>query len=150
MTLETKDRVASAGLLLIRVFIGLGLAAHGWGKFFGEQGISGFAGFLEKLGVPSPQVAAYLSASTELVGGLLIAIGLLTRLVAVPLAFNMFVAVVTVHRSSYFLSNDPPGMEYALNLGVIFLALVFTGAGRFSVDYALFRRKPAVVTPTVA
>jgi putative oxidoreductase len=128
----------SVGLFLLRVFIGLGLTAHGYTKFFGEKGIAGFAGFLTSLGVPRPEIMAYVSAGTELVGGALIAIGLLTRVVAVPVAFNMFVAALTAHRASYFITNTPPGMEYALNLGVIFLALVFTGAGRFSVDHAIF------------
>ncbi len=139
---KQRDTMTSIGLLLLRLFVGLGLAAHGYTKFFGEHGIAGFAGFLKSLGVPSPETMAYVSAGTELVGGVLVAIGLLTRLASVPLAFNMFVAVITVHRASYFITNNPPGMEYALNLGVVFLALVFTGPGIYSVDHCfLFRDK---------
>jgi len=135
-----RDTMTSVGLLLLRLFVGFGLAAHGYTKFFGEHGIAGFAGFLKSLGVPSPETMAYVSAGTELVGGVLVAIGLLTRLASVPLAFNMFVAVFTVHRASYFITNTPPGMEYALNLGIVFLALVFTGPGKYSVDQCLFCR----------
>lgn len=138
----SKDRqtLNSLGLLLVRMFLGLGLAAHGFSKFFGESGIAGFAGFLKSLGVPSPNVMAYVSAGTELMGGVLVAIGLFTRPAAAIVAFNMFVAALTAHKSSYFITNDPPGMEYALNLGVVFFALALTGGGRFAVDQSLASR----------
>ncbi len=141
-----RDTMTSVALLLLRLFVGFGLAAHGFTKFFGEYGISGFAGFLKSMGVPAPQTMAYVSAGTELVGGVLVGIGLLTRLAAAPLAFNMFVAVLTAHRGSYFITNTPPGMEYALNLGVVFLALVLTGPGKYSVDQRLFARASDGVT----
>lgn len=138
--MDAKDResVGSIGLLLIRLFLGLGLAAHGYDKFFGEHGIAGFAGFLGTLGVPKPEMAAYVSATTELAGGILVALGLLTRPIALVVAFNMFVAAFTAHKGAYFL---PKGMEYALNLGVVFLALFFTGPGRISLDYLIFGKK---------
>ena len=133
-----RESLASVGLFLIRLFLGLGLTVHGYGKFFGEHGIAGFAGFLKSLNIPSPEIAAYVSASTELGGGILVALGLLTRPVAAIVAINMFVAALTAHRGSYFITNNPPGMEYALNLGIVFLALVFTGAGRVSLDQMFF------------
>jgi len=141
MNERQHESLASVGLLLIRLFLGLGLAAHGYGKFFGEHGIAGFTGFLKSLNVPSPEIAAYVSAGTELGGGILLAIGLLTRPIAVIVAFNMFVAAFTAHKGSYFITNNPPGMEYALNLGIVFLAFVFTGAGRISLDRAFFGKK---------
>ena len=141
MDARQRESLTSFGLLLIRVFLGLGLAAHGYGKFFGEHGIAGFAGALKSMKVPYPEIAAYVSAGTELLGGILIAIGLLTRLAAIPLAFNMFVAAFTAHWGSYFITNNPPGMEYALNLGIVFFALVFTGPGRVSLDYAMFAKR---------
>ena len=139
---EGKGKIlASAGLLLLRLFVGLGLAAHGWSKFFGEHGIKGFAGFLGSLGVPLPTLSAVLSAGTELGGGLLVAAGLFTRLAALPVVFNMLVAVIAVHRVSYFLTNNPPGMEYALNLAAVFGALALTGPGTFSLDHLRCCRK---------
>src|SRR6188472_2139540 len=92
----TKDKATSAGLLILRLFLGLGLLAHGVQKIF-LHGITGFAGYLEKVGAPAPVASAWLSASTELVGGLLIAVGLLTRLAAIPLAINMTVAALLAH-----------------------------------------------------
>jgi putative oxidoreductase len=134
----TKNQATSAGLLVLRLFLGLGLAAHGYQKFF-LFGISGFAGLLEQLGAPAPHGAAWLSASTELVGGLLIAGGLFTRLAAIPLAINMVVAAFLAH-SGYFITNTPPGREYALNLAAAFITLAFTGAGQYSLDHRLARR----------
>jgi putative oxidoreductase len=139
ITMETRDKAASAGLLILRLFLGLGLMAHGYQKFF-VYGVSGFAGLLEKLGAPAPTASAWLSAGTELVGGLLIALGLFTRLAAVPLAFNMAVAAFLAH-SGYFITNTPPGREYALNLGAAFVALALTGAGRYSIDNRLAPRQ---------
>jgi len=153
MVSTRRFNLISVGLLLLRLFVGFGLAAHGFTKFFGEHGIAGFAGFLKSLGVPSPETMAYVSAGTELVGGVLVAIGLLTRLAAVPLAFNMFVAAFTAHRASYFITNTPPKMEYTLNLDAVFLALMFTGPGRYSLDQRLFSRDkslPPLPGPTSA
>ena len=138
MKLLANEKAASAGLLILRMFLGLGLMAHGYQKFF-LFGISGFAGFLEKLGAPAPQLSAGLSASTELAGGLLVALGLFTRPAAAALAFNLFVASFLAH-SGYFITNTPPGREYALNLAAAFVALALTGAGQFSLDRRLARR----------
>ena len=135
----TKDRAASVGLLTLRLFLGLGLVAHGYQKFF-IFGVSGFAGLLRQLGAPAPLASAWLSASTELVGGALIALGLFTRLAAIPLAVNMAVAAFLAH-SGYFITNTPPGREYALNLAAAFAALALTGAGRFSIDNRLASRQ---------
>jgi putative oxidoreductase len=134
----TTDKAGSAGLLVLRLFLGLGLLAHGLQKFL-VFGVSGFAGFLEKLGTPAPQLSAWLSASTELAGGLLVAAGLLTRPAAALLAVNMGVAAVLAH-SGYFITNTPPGREYALNLAAAFAALALTGAGRYSIDQRLASR----------
>ena len=134
----TKDKATSAGLLILRLFLGLGLVAHGYQKFF-LFGISGFAGFLEKMGAPAPYASAWLSASTELAGGLLIALGLFTRPAAVSLAINMAAAAFLAH-SGYFITNAPPGREYALNLAAAFVALALTGAGQYSIDHRLARQ----------
>lgn len=133
------EKARSLGLLILRLFLGLGLAAHGYQKFF-LFGISGFAGFLGQLGAPAPHLAAVLSASTELGGGLLIAAGLFTRLASVPLAVNMAVAALLAH-SGYFITNSPPGREYPLNLAAAFVSLALTGAGQYSLDRCLAGRR---------
>jgi putative oxidoreductase len=117
------------------------LMFHGSQKLFGlfdGQGMAPFVESLEKMEViPMPQVSAYLSAGTECFGGLLLLIGFLTRLVAIPAAFNMYVAAILVHGAAFSLKNS--GMEYALTLAIVATALIFTGAGRFSVDGLFWR-----------
>jgi putative oxidoreductase len=136
------------GLLLIRGVLGVVLAFHGSQKlfgWFGGPGMEGFTAGLEQMEIPMPQVAAYLSAGTEFVGGLLILIGFLTRIVAIPVAFNMFVAAFKAHGSAFSLQDG--GMEYALTLAVVSAALIFTGAGLFSVDGCLTCRRAVSPPP---
>jgi putative oxidoreductase len=133
-----RETLPSAGLLVLRLFAGACLAAHGAQKFF-QLGISAFAGHLAAMGFPAPGLLAFLSASAEFGGGILVALGLLTRPAALALTVNMLVAAFAVHaKDGYFL---PKGMEYALNLAAAFAALVLAGAGRFSLDALLGRRR---------
>jgi len=130
------------GLLLLRLILGVVLMFHGSQKLFGwfdGGGMEKFTQSLEELQIPMPQVSAWLSAGTEFVGGALIVLGLLTRLVAVPVMVNMLVAVIAVHRHEFAVQKG--GMEYPLMLCVVALALVFMGAGRFSVDGCVCREK---------
>jgi putative oxidoreductase len=96
-----------------------------------------FAGHLERSGVPVPMLAAIISACTEFIGGLILLLGNGTRLAGLALFINMMVAVALVHRNAFAL---PSGMEYALTLAIVNLALVFTGPGRFTVLEMFGRR----------
>lgn len=130
----------SAALLTLRLAAGAVFVYHGWGKVFGPHGVEGFAGFLDSLGVPLPGVSAWLAALTELLGGLALLAGIGVRLAAVPLSFTMLVAILTVHRSGFDVSQG--GMEFATTLLGITVALALTGAGQFSLA-RLVRRSPA-------
>lgn len=144
MYAKTTSALHDLGLLLIRAMVGVVLMFHGSQKLFGwfdGQGMTAFVENVEKMQLPMPQVSAYLSAGTEFFGGLLLLVGFLTRLVAIPVAFNMFVAAIVVHGGAFSLAKQ--GMEYALTLAVVATALIFTGGGRFSVDGCLWREKPA-------
>lgn len=131
----------SAGLLLLRLVLGVVFIAHGAQKLW-MNGIpatqEGFAG----MGVPMPEVMAIVVTAVELGGGLLLILGLGTRIVGVALAVNMGVALVLVHLAAGFFAMDG-GYEFVLTLGVASLALALTGPGRFAVD-ALFRRRHTV------
>ena len=143
MDSRTTSALRDFGLLLIRGIIAAVLMFHGSQKLFGwfeGPGMEGFTAVLvgmEK--IPKPEIAAYLAAGTEFFGGLLLLLGFLTRLVAIPVAFNMYVAAIVVHGGAFSLQKQ--GMEYALTLAVVATALIFTGAGRFSVDGCLWREK---------
>lgn len=130
-----------AGLLFIRLIIGVVLIFHGSQKlfaWFGGPGIDGFAGFLEKLQVPMPKVSAVLAGSAEFFGGLCILTGFAIRLMVIPVIFTMLVGYFTAHKGMFELQKG--GGEYALTLGVVSLGLGLTGAGRWSLD-GLMRRK---------
>jgi len=118
---------ASLGLLIARVAAGLMMAAgHGWGKLlsFGEKA----ATFPDPLGIGRP-VSMAGAIGAEFFCAILVVLGLATRAAALPLVFTMSVAAFIVH------ANDPwSRKELALLYLVIFLVLVFTGAGSYSLD----------------
>ena len=120
-------RSTDLGLLFLRVFSGLALAlAHGRGKFPPSQR---FVENTEKMGFPLPEVFAWAAAGAELIGGVLLAIGLLTRPSATLIVATMATAAYLGH------AGDPFGAkEKALLFGVVALLFLFSGAGRFSLD----------------
>lgn len=125
---------AALGILLIRVMVGAVGFFHGAQKLFGVFGGSGIKAFsdnLASMNVPQPLVSAYLAGGAEFFGGLLVAVGLLTRFAALPFAFTMFVAVVMVHPDAF---SGPKGMEFPLTLGVVLVGIALIGPGRLSLD----------------
>jgi len=129
----------SVGLLILRLVVGLGLAAHGAQKlfgWFGGYGIAGTGQFLEGLGFRPGRLHAVQAGLAEVFGGLFLAAGFLTPLGAAAVVAVMLVAAVTVHlKAGYFAHTG--GYEYTLVLGAAALALAFTGPGVVSLDHAL-------------
>jgi putative oxidoreductase len=146
-----RGDVMELGLLLIRLTVGLTLAAHGSQKllgWFGGHGLAGTAGWLESVGFRPGRRHAILAGLTEIGGGVLLAIGLATPLGAAIVASVMIVAAAIVHfRNGFFLTGG--GYEYNLVLGVAALALAFTGPGAISID-ALFGYAEGGVVPGLA
>jgi putative oxidoreductase len=137
---RTFDRHA-LGTTLLRVIIGITFIAHGATKAFGF-GLAGTAGFLESLGVPLANLMAPVLIATELGGGILLVLGLLTRYVSIPLAFTMLVAIATVHlQHGFFL---PQGYEFALLLGVGLVTLMLQGSGALALDNIIGRNRTTV------
>lgn len=128
-------RSADLGPLLLRVSVGAVFAAHGWSKFTG--GVDGFAGMLEGLGVPAAMLFAWLVTLAEGIGGVLLILGVLTRLVTLPLIGTMIGAIVLVKSDLGFIVADAPGAELDVALLGGLLALLFVGPGRISVDGAM-------------
>ena len=123
-------------LLILRVCLGLTMAAHGYNKFFGKGGLSGTAGWFDSMGMKPGMFHARVAATSEMSAGLGL-VGLLTPIPAAGFVALMFVAAWTVHRhNGFFIVKE--GWEYNLILAVAAVALAGTGAGRFSVDHALF------------
>jgi putative oxidoreductase len=127
----------SVGLLILRVVLGLTMAAHGYNKFFGGGRIKGTAGWFESIGMKPGTFHARVAASTEMAAGIGLAAGLLTPVPAAGFVALMLVAAWTVHRhNGFFIVKE--GWEYNLVLAAAAVALAATGAGKYSLDYALF------------
>lgn len=142
----SNDLLQDIGLLLIRVMIGVVFIYHGSQKLFGffdGQGLAGFTSQLSQMQLPFPQYGAVLAASAEFFGGLAFILGAWTRIAAIPLATTMFVATFFVHRHAFSIQNH--GMEYALTLGVIIVAIGLMGPGRISLGRFITSRRLAPV-----
>src|SRR4051812_38715700 len=127
------------GIAIIRIVTGLVFLMHGWQKVF-TFGFPGVTGAFTKMGVPMPGVTGPFIALLELLAGIALIIGLLTRLAALGLMFDMLGAILLVHlKGGFFL---PAGYEYALLLFATSLALVVGGPGSLSADATLASRAP--------
>ena len=139
---ERNAFLNDSALLLIRLMLGVVFVFHGSQKLFGAfggPGIEGFSGYLESLDVPMPLVSAWLASLAEFVGGLSLLTGLGVRLMAIILAFTMGVAAFKAQGGAFDLQKG--GMEYPLTLTVVALALALAGAGRFSLDQLIIRKR---------
>ncbi|WP_280490235.1 DoxX family protein [Nocardia carnea] len=126
-----------AGLLILRVCLGLTMAAHGFGKVFRGGRIPGTAGWFESIGMRPGTVHAWLAALTEIGAGFALVLGLLTPCAAAAFVALMFVAGWTVHRGKgFFVVSD--GWEYNLVLAVGAATVAITGPGAASLDNLLF------------
>jgi putative oxidoreductase len=127
------------GLLIIRLVVGLTLAAHGAQKLFGMfggYGIAGTGGFFESIGFRPGKVLAMMAGLGETGGGLALALGLLTPFAAAVIVAAMIVAIWGVHlEKGFFLEND--GYESPLVIGAVAAAVAFTGPGQLSLDQML-------------
>ena len=143
MKMSVMNRIllskAGAAALILRVPVGLILAAHGAQKlfgWFGGNGLAGTAGWLSSMGMEPGLLMAILAGSAEFFGGLALVLGLLTRPAASVAAFTMLVAIFSVHINNGLFVADG-GYEYALTLMVALLALAVQGGGYLSMDNAL-------------
>nr|WSZ97372.1 DoxX family membrane protein [Streptomyces sp. NBC_00857] len=122
------------GLLLLRLALGLTMAVHGSQKlfgWFGGGGLDGTGQFFTMSGYPSGEALAVVAGLTETLGGLGLAIGLLTPLAGAALVGTM-VNVLAVKGFGAFFA--PTGIEYELLLTAGAAALTLTGPGRIAVD----------------
>jgi len=127
------------GLLIIRLAVGLTLAAHGAQKLFGMfggPGLTGTAGFLETMGFRPGKPLALLAGAGELAGGLALALGLFTPFAAAIVVATMIVAVLAVHVEKGFFAQNG-GYEFALLMALSAIGVAFAGPGPFSLDAAL-------------
>lgn len=137
------DGLRSPFLLFVRLYWGWQFAVAGWGKL---QHLDKITAFFSSLGIPFPGINAPLVAGLEFVGGILLALGLGTRLIGLLLTGNMLVAYLAGDREALhsifsapdkFIAADPFSYLFAAVIALVF------GAGLFSVDARLARRMQA-------
>ncbi len=125
----------NAGLLLLRLCLGLFLAYHGYNKVFGGGGLKGTASWFGSIGMKWPQWQARLAAATEIGAGLLLAVGLLTPLASAGVIGIMVVAIVVAHaKVGFFVFLPNQGWEYCATIAVGALAVGTTGPGDWALD----------------
>lgn len=120
--------------LFIRLVAGLSLIAHGYPKFFA---LSANAAFFDKEGFNPGWVWAVAVTLTETIGGLLLAVGFLTRLVSIPILLFLITAVI--YHSQFGFYWNARGFEYPLFWAIVVFHFLIHGGGRWSIDHRLGR-----------
>src|SRR5262245_177327 len=137
-TSRQTERLSLWVLLLLQLCLGLIFMAHGAQKLFGAfngPGLTAFTGSMARLGLPHPELWAWVVALVEFLGGVFIVFGFLTRVAALLIVVEMIGAIVLVNwKNGFFWTKG--GMEFPLTLIVIALVLVITGPSPFSIDRA--------------
>jgi putative oxidoreductase len=136
MNAENSPRNGDWGRLILRLVLGLIFAVHGAQKVF-VFGLDGTAGFMAKVGIPLPTVAATVVMAVELLGGLALILGLGTRVAAALIAIDMVVAILLVGLKRSFLG----GYEFELMLLAAAASLALLGSGSLSLDRLFWPRE---------
>jgi len=139
----------SLAFLILRLVFGLGFAVHGYQALFLIDGaMVKMTEMIATWGWPAPEAWAYLAKITELIGGVFVAFGFLTRAASLACAGTMGVAIWMVHIDHPFNDlNGGPGWEMAALYLAAFLALLLTGGGKLSIDGFRKDRVPASSAP---
>jgi len=141
--LATKvfDRLRDPLLLALRLFIGWQFFVTGRGKL---EHIDRIVAFFTNLGIPAPALNAHFVAWLETVGGVLLFVGLASRLIAVPLSISMIVALLTADKDAVSkMFSEPDGFLAAAPVPFLFVSLIVLafGPGRFSLDWLIRRMR---------
>lgn len=136
------------GLLILRLVVGLTLAAHGAQKLFGwwgGPGMNGWTGAMTRMRLRPAKPWAWVSALAEFVGGLALAAGFLFPFPSAAIAGSMLVAIALVHYPRGFFTSKG-GYEFNLTLIAAVAALALIGPGTISIDNLLRIQVPEPVT----
>ena len=125
-------------LLIIRAYWGVQFVLTGWGKV---THLDKVAGYFESLHLPAPKLMVIMAGGTELIGGALLALGLISRFAALALSFTMCVAYATAEREAlHAIFQDPDKFTQATPFLFLLVSLIILafGPGAISVDRALY------------
>lgn len=146
---QPTQRQLNIGLAILRFVVGAIFIAHGGQKLF-VYGFEGVAGGFAQMGVPMADVVGPFIGFVEFFGGIALILGLLTRLAGAGVAATMIGAIALVHLPAGFFA--PNGYEFPLSLLGSALLLTVTGAGGYSIDGVIARRREGsgIVQPQVS
>jgi putative oxidoreductase len=134
LSLSALGSMRGLAPLVLRLVTGLIMFMHGWNKFQG--GMDGVAGFFGSLGIAAPEVMAYVVTTIELVGGILLILGLFTRLSAVAVVL-VLIGVLFTAKSGGVITGGDKTMELEMSLAAAAIALALLGPGKLSIDHRL-------------
>ena len=124
------EKLRDLPLLFIRLILAVGFFGPAMMKW---KDIGAIAQWFGTLGMPFPTLNAYLAASTEALGVVLLTLGLYTRIISIPLIITMLVAIVTVHLHNGFEAGNN-GFEIPLYYMIMLFTLLVFGSGKISID----------------
>ena len=139
LSLSPVARLAGLAPLVVRVIVGVIMFAHGLQKLT-QMGPGNFGGqVLAGLGVPLPELMGYVVTFVELVGGILLIVGLFSRLAALLLTLDLVVAILLVKLNVGLIAPQGSGAGAELDLALIagLLVVLLAGPGKLSVDHTL-------------
>ncbi len=127
----------SIPLLMIRLVLAYGFYGPAMMKWADIKAIGEWFG---SMGIPAPMLNAYMAASTEILGVILLALGLFARVISFPLIVVMIVAIVSVHWGNGFEAGNN-GFEIPLYYLIMLITIIVFGAGKYSLDYFILGDK---------
>ena len=139
---RAASALQSPFLLFVRVYWGVQLAQNGWGKL---HNLARVTEFFSSLGLPAPGPTAAFVSTVEFLGGLLLAVGLLSRFIGLVISIDMLMAYITADREALFSFFSDPGKFYVADpYTFLFAALLILiiGPGTIALDTYLLRRYP--------
>ena len=120
----------------LRMLTGIFMIYHGW-EVFSKAPIDTYTGWLTDMHFPAPRFWAIVGKAIELLGGILLLLGLLTRLITIPLMLDMLFIVFVLGHGKIFYGDQYPFLFF-----ILFAYFFFAGPGKWNLDDRVFRRKP--------
>jgi putative oxidoreductase len=136
------SRWQQSGLVVIRILTGLLMAYHGW-EVFDPAKMAEYAKWDVVQAFPAPKASVYVGKSVELVTGVLLALGLATRIAAVLMALNMLIICFKIGSGRFYYEDQHPFL-----FAVLALVFFFTGPVKWSLDQGWLKKEKQIITPS--